>query len=183
MTSGFLRADVVEVYETGELSVFVDIGDGKLKATVDASALLAEDECRQLVQLAEAGRLIEELQRLVDQLQSESVVLMQARNQARRLAEEACDRYNKLLAKTGKTGHVTCAFCGHRYEDGTSESQNTRLTEHIRECQKHPIRDMERQLAQIRSVLKRLRLRWGVSLRLAADAIGVSIEEYQGLET
>ena len=42
---------------------------------------------------------------------------------------------------------VTCVYCGHEYPNGTPTSQNEKLTEHIRVCEKHPMRAIEQQLA------------------------------------
>ena len=42
---------------------------------------------------------------------------------------------------------VTCVYCGHEYPDGTPTSQDEKLTEHIKVCKKHPMRELERQLA------------------------------------
>jgi len=33
-----------------------------------------------------------------------------------------------------------CAFCGQAYPPGTPPSQHQRLTEHINQCPKHPVR-------------------------------------------
>ena len=42
---------------------------------------------------------------------------------------------------------VTCVYCGHEYPDGTPTSQDEKLTEHIKVCKKHPMRELEQQLA------------------------------------
>lgn len=51
---------------------------------------------------------------------------------------------------------VTCVFCGHEYPDGTPTSQNDKLTEHIRACEKHPMREVERQFRLATDALVRL---------------------------
>jgi hypothetical protein len=72
--------------------------------------------------------------------------LQAERDEARRLAEEACNRYNELLAQPGR---VTCVFCGHQYEDGTPASGDQRLVEHVKVCPKHPMRRLEREYVAI----------------------------------
>lgn len=59
------------------------------------------------------------------------------RDEARKLAEEACARYNALIVE-GPT--LTCAFCSTSYPTGTPPTQHEALTAHIRECPKHPLR-------------------------------------------
>jgi hypothetical protein len=47
--------------------------------------------------------------------------------------------------------HVTCVYCGHQYEDGTPESQDARLTAHIKQCEKHPMRELEAEIFLLRA--------------------------------
>jgi ribosomal 50S subunit-associated protein YjgA (DUF615 family) len=58
-----------------------------------------------------------------------------------------------LLAK-GRV--VTCVYCGHKYEGGTPESQDKRLTDHIAGCEKHPmhkvVQEREQYLAELLEV-------------------------------
>jgi NAD-dependent SIR2 family protein deacetylase len=72
-------------------------------------------------------------------------VLIKERDEARSLAEEACNKYNELL----KQRRVTCIFCGHQYEDDTSESQDKRLINHIIKCDKHPIKTLGKSLCDL----------------------------------
>lgn len=44
---------------------------------------------------------------------------------------------------------VTCVYCGHEYPDGTPTSQDEKLTEHIKVCEKHPMRGLEQQIARL----------------------------------
>lgn len=39
---------------------------------------------------------------------------------------------------------VTCIYCGKEYPGGTPTSQDQRLTQHIKVCKKHPLRNAER---------------------------------------
>lgn len=39
---------------------------------------------------------------------------------------------------------VTCIYCGKEYPGGTPASQDQRLTQHIKVCEKHPLRNAER---------------------------------------
>lgn len=59
------------------------------------------------------------------------------RDEARRFGEDAARRYNALLEQ-GPT--LTCAFCGYEYASGTPASRHEALTEHVMECEKHPLR-------------------------------------------
>jgi len=51
---------------------------------------------------------------------------------------------------------VTCVYCGHEYPDGTPASQHERLTAHIRVCDKHPMRPLESENAQLKERVKEL---------------------------
>ncbi len=46
-----------------------------------------------------------------------------------------------------ETQVLTCAYCGHAYPPGTPASQADQLSAHIRVCEKHPMRELERELA------------------------------------
>ena len=51
---------------------------------------------------------------------------------------------------------VTCVYCGHEYPDGTPTSQDEKLTEHIKVCEKHPMRELESQLAAANDTINNL---------------------------
>jgi hypothetical protein len=38
---------------------------------------------------------------------------------------------------------VTCVYCGHEYASGTPAAQDAALAEHIKVCDKHPLRQAE----------------------------------------
>lgn len=48
---------------------------------------------------------------------------------------------------------VTCIYCGHQYPDDTPQSGAAILTDHIRVCEKHPMRKAESDIALLRSAL------------------------------
>ncbi len=48
---------------------------------------------------------------------------------------------------------VTCVYCGHEYPDGTPTAKHELLTEHIKICEKHPMRAAEQKIAKLRSAL------------------------------
>jgi hypothetical protein len=79
------------------------------------------------------------------------------RDEARRFAEDAANRYNALLAETRI---LRCAFCGAEYPDGTPATQHEALTAHVLICPVHPMRKAEQQATALRE-----------SLRFARDAI------------
>ncbi len=45
---------------------------------------------------------------------------------------------------------VTCVYCGHAYPSETPTSAAPQLTEHIRTCEQHPMRAVERKLDLLR---------------------------------
>lgn len=48
---------------------------------------------------------------------------------------------------------VTCVYCGHTYPDGTPTHQAELLTEHIKVCEKHPLREAEGKITKLRKAL------------------------------
>lgn len=60
--------------------------------------------------------------------------------------EDARTWAEKTVAEVAAQRVVSCVYCGHVYEAGTPTSQDDRLTEHIRVCPKHPMRDLEVQI-------------------------------------
>ncbi len=41
---------------------------------------------------------------------------------------------------------VTCVYCGHEYPNGTPTAKAKELTEHIKVCESHPMREAERRI-------------------------------------
>lgn len=48
---------------------------------------------------------------------------------------------------------LTCVYCGHEYPQETPAWGDKVLTDHIRECPKHPMRKVEADIALLRSAL------------------------------
>ncbi|MFA6678861.1 MAG: hypothetical protein WCR96_00025 [Candidatus Methanomethylophilaceae archaeon] len=48
---------------------------------------------------------------------------------------------------------LTCVYCGHEYPQETSAWGSDVLTEHIKVCQKHPMRKAENDIALLRKAL------------------------------
>lgn len=60
---------------------------------------------------------------------------------------------NKTNEK-GKGGRVlTCVYCGHEYPQDTPAHGSQELTEHIKICERHPMRKAEADIALLRSAL------------------------------
>lgn len=53
---------------------------------------------------------------------------------------------------------VTCIYCGQEYPDGTPTSQDQRLTQHIKVCEKHPLRNAERRNQNLSQALVEAKL-------------------------
>ncbi len=48
---------------------------------------------------------------------------------------------------------ITCVYCGMEYPVGTPTSQNQVLTDHIKICEKHPLRKAEETITLLRKAL------------------------------
>lgn len=48
---------------------------------------------------------------------------------------------------------VTCVYCAHEFPTGTPRSQDKMLTDHIKICEKHPMRKAEETILKLRSAL------------------------------
>ena len=48
---------------------------------------------------------------------------------------------------------LTCVYCGHEYPQDTPAAGSQVLTEHIRVCDKHPMRKAEGDIATLRAAL------------------------------
>jgi len=66
--------------------------------------------------------------------------------------DEARDWVNRML----KARTTTCVYCGHEYPPGTpaSGSDQRSLTEHIKVCPKHPMREAEELLRKCEGALR-----------------------------
>lgn len=63
---------------------------------------------------------------------------------------------------------VTCVYCGHQYPDGTPAAKHELLTEHIKICEKHPMREAEQKIERLRNALAGL---IGASTKEELDAM------------
>lgn len=59
----------------------------------------------------------------------------------------------KSTEETNKENTLTCVYCGHAYPPGTPTHGSYVLTEHIKVCEKHPMREAEIKIAKLRSAL------------------------------
>ena len=48
---------------------------------------------------------------------------------------------------------VTCVYCGHEYPDQTPTHGAEILKEHIKVCEKHPMRESEQKIKKLRQAL------------------------------
>ena len=48
---------------------------------------------------------------------------------------------------------LTCVYCGMAYPEGTPPYGSKVLTDHIKVCEKHPMRESEAKVAKLRSAL------------------------------
>lgn len=48
---------------------------------------------------------------------------------------------------------LTCVYCGHEYPQGTPASGDNVLTDHIQQCEKHPMKKLRDDYAALRKAL------------------------------
>ena len=48
---------------------------------------------------------------------------------------------------------LTCVYCGHEYPQDTPASSDKILTDHIKICEKHPMREAEQKIKLLRAAL------------------------------
>lgn len=48
---------------------------------------------------------------------------------------------------------LTCVYCGHEYPQNTPAAGNQVLTDHIKICERHPMRKAESDIAMLRAAL------------------------------
>lgn len=49
---------------------------------------------------------------------------------------------------------ITCVYCGHAYQPGVPTHGHDALTEHIKICTKHPMRDAEKKITELQQLLR-----------------------------
>jgi len=72
---------------------------------------------------------------------------------------------------------VTCVYCGHEYPEGTLAAKQEILTRHIKVCQKHPMREAEQKIEQLKSALIGL---IGVSKKEELDSMELLLRSGSG---
>ena len=82
--------------------------------------------------------------------------------EARTFAEKTARQYNELLANERI---LRCAFCDTEYPPGTPSTQAVALTEHVKVCQKHPMRYTEQERDALRELVKARPVYDGVTMR------------------
>jgi hypothetical protein len=71
-----------------------------------------------------------------------------------RLALQERDEAREWVEKLQRTTQtLTCVYCGKEYPPGTPAHGSEVLTEHIRACEKHPMRKVEADRERLRSAL------------------------------
>lgn len=61
--------------------------------------------------------------------------------------------YFTAAMRLNDTRVLTCVYCGHEYPQGTPTAGAEILTEHIRVCEKHPLRKAEQDKSNLRKAL------------------------------
>ena len=54
------------------------------------------------------------------------------------------------------TNTLTCVYCGMAYPEGTPPHGSQILTDHIKICEKHPMREAESKISKLRNALSKL---------------------------
>lgn len=63
------------------------------------------------------------------------------------------DQPQRLATTHCSPSVVTCVYCGHEYPEGTPTHKASLLTEHIKVCDKHPMRESEARIERLRNAL------------------------------
>lgn len=67
---------------------------------------------------------------------------------------------------------LTCVYCGHQYPDGTPAAKHNLLTEHIKVCEQHPLRQAELQIQKLKTALAAM---IGADSKAELDAMELAI--------
>lgn len=94
-----------------------------------------------------------------------------ALTEARKFGEEAAAKHNELLVSQRV---LRCAFCDAEYTEGTPATQHERLTEHVKVCPDHPMREVEERLTTAIRWLRRIEVEHPGSIN--EDAIDKHLE-------
>ncbi len=74
---------------------------------------------------------------------------------------------------------LTCVYCGMAYPEGTPPHGNQILTDHIKICAKHPLRQAEARIVKLRNVLVGL---VGAETKEELQAMELSLRSLPGPE-
>lgn len=77
------------------------------------------------------------------------------------------------------TNTLTCVYCGHQYPEGTPPHGAQILTDHIKVCEKHPMRKLELDCAKLRKALAGL---VGAETKEELEAMEAAIRLMPGIE-
>ena len=97
--------------------------------------------------------------------------------------DEARDWVRRITAESRA---LTCVYCGHAYPPGSPEHGAEVLTEHIKTCEKHPMRAMGERVARAERVAKAARdvLHWSFARtgmqRHSVETLGAALAEFEG---
>lgn len=69
------------------------------------------------------------------------------------LAAAELDRHRGYDGSEGDQCVITCVYCGQEYPTGTPTHGAKILTDHIKVCEKHPMRKLEADLAAVRKAM------------------------------
>ena len=92
--------------------------------------------------------LVVRLRMVLDRYQAEAADLAAARREVEEVKAERDTANDKLTA-------TYCSYCGHREE--RDDELGSRITQHIRECPKHPMREVEQECLRYDSEATRTR--------------------------
>lgn len=88
------------------------------------------------------------LARLIEQARAEGAAA--ERERADRLLAERDEARAWVRRLTAAERVLTCVYCGQAYPPGTPDHGADVLTAHVRVCEKHPMREVEAELARLR---------------------------------
>jgi len=71
-----------------------------------------------------------------------------------KLEQELTRRKAWVRSLQSQTQVLTCVYCGKEYPPGTPTHGADTLTDHIRVCDKHPMRELEREIERLRQELR-----------------------------
>lgn len=99
---------------------------------------------------------------------SQAIYIAAEHHAARDVSEKLKDAADEI-ERLRDSRIVTCVYCGHVYPNGTPTAQHELLTQHIAQCEKHPLRAAEIEIRKLRNQLNRghgylLSLRPGTTL-------------------